>query len=80
MTFKKVYLNGSELSVKDIVLEQMGLCSGQEITEDQAWKAMELSTAAFVAEMDMYRISGEPNIPDCTRIKASLARIRRESD
>jgi hypothetical protein len=80
MTFKTVYWNRLALSVKDLVMEQMGLHSGQVVTDAQGWKIIELDSTAFVAEMDVLRTSRAPNIPYCTELKASLARIRRESD
>jgi hypothetical protein len=73
--FSSVYRDGVSLLVRGSVMELMGLLDGQSISDEQAWKIIELNAAAFVADMDLRRAAGEADIPDCSELKAQLARI-----
>jgi hypothetical protein len=73
--YSTVYRSGSALWVVASVMAEMGLRNGQSVSDAQAWKIIELNAAAFVADMDLRRAAGEADIPDCSELKAQLARI-----
>lgn len=77
-SFKAVYFKGDRMMVRDVVMEQMRLHPGQSITEAQMLEIIELNVSAFVAERDLQRTAGNPNIPDCSELKNILARIQRK--
>lgn len=71
---KSVYHKGNALLVDQLVLDEMGLISGQSISETQMWKCIELNASSFVADMATRRTAAE-EVPDTSSLEAKLADI-----
>lgn len=72
---KIVWRNGQALLVRQSVLEELKLTAGQNITEAQMWKCIELNAAAFVADIAFERAAGK-DVPDTSSLETTLFRLR----
>jgi len=74
-TSKIVWHNGEALVVRQSVLEELKLTAGQNVTDTQMWKCIELNASAFVADIAIERAAGK-DVPDTSSLEAALFRFR----
>lgn len=73
-TLATVFHNGNPLLAKQEVLDEMNLKDGQDITEGQMWKIIELNAASLLAEIETRKLAGEKGLPDTSDLQKLLRR------
>jgi hypothetical protein len=73
--FAIVRWGDSTLLTRRTVLEELGLTDGERITEGQMRRIVVLNCAAFVADMELAALAGQPST-DVSDLKARLATAR----